>query len=163
AKMLKSASRARSEVGRTASPGGAAMRRPRCLPATIRMGAHGLDPQLLSQHAPRHLLDAAAGEMAELEGSVGDPDEARHAGAQMREHAADLAILALLQRDREPGIAALDALHLRADRPIGNAVEGQALIERLELGGIDGAVDAHPVAPDPAARGQLQRPREAAV
>src|SRR5579862_8807213 len=67
ARILKSAWRARSEVGRTASPGGAAMRRPRCLPATIRMGFHGLDAELLAQHAPRHLLDAAPRQVTELE------------------------------------------------------------------------------------------------
>src|SRR5580704_4427541 len=78
ARMLKSASRARSEVGRTALPGGAAMRRPRCLPPTIRMRSHLLRAQLLAQHAARHLLDAAARQMAELEGSIGDPDEARY-------------------------------------------------------------------------------------
>src|SRR5262249_15392353 len=161
--MLKSASRARSEVGRTVSPGGAAMRRPRCLPATIRMSSHGLDTQLLAEHPPRHLLDRAAREMTELEGTVGHPDEARHIEPQMCEHAADLPVLALLQRDREPGVAALLALELGADRAIGNGLERDALLQGLELCPVHRTVHAHTVPPDPAARRQLQCPREPAV
>src|SRR5690606_3360875 len=37
-RMLNSASRARSEVGRTSSPSGAVSLAPRCFPATIRTG-----------------------------------------------------------------------------------------------------------------------------
>ena len=38
-RMLNSASRVRSAVGRTSSPAGASMRRPLCLPPTMRIGA----------------------------------------------------------------------------------------------------------------------------
>src|SRR5260370_19679933 len=101
--------------------------------------------------------------MTELERPVGDPNEARDIEPEMREDPTDLAILALLQRHGEPGIAALGALQLRADRPVGNPVERQPLLQRFEARRLDRSMNAHAIAPDPAARGKLQRPREAAV
>src|SRR5580658_1654921 len=121
--MSNSASRARSLVGRTVRPSGAVSARPRCLPAMIRMARAGralgarrrlaggrIDAELLAQHPARHLLDRAARQLAELERAIGQPKKPRHAQAQMLQHAADLAILALAQAHRQPGIAALLAV-----------------------------------------------------
>src|SRR4051812_11329293 len=114
--MLNNASRARSLVGRTASPSGASRVRPRCLPAMIRMAGSNraalrLRPvaaaELVSEDLARHLLDGAALEIAELKGTVGEADEAGDAVAEMLEHTADLAVTALAQPDLEPGVAAL--------------------------------------------------------
>src|SRR5215472_13375324 len=108
-RMLNRASRARSLVGRTASPGGTSNLRPRCLPPTIRkrFGRMGFGrmrfhrpvaaPQLLLQHLFRHFLDRAAVEMAELEGAVGQADQSGHQVTEMLQHAANLAVLALAQ------------------------------------------------------------------
>src|SRR5689334_5667169 len=100
--MSNNASRARSLVGRTALPPGAAMARPRCLPPMIRMALAarrfaGGGAELLAQHAARHLFDIAARQLAQLKRAIGDADEARHLQAQMLHDAADLAVLALAQ------------------------------------------------------------------
>src|ERR1700722_12162008 len=110
-RMLNSASRARSLVGRTASPGGATSRRPRCLPPTIRTGfspvfgwaapacRHGLASglafivafaELVRQDRFRHLLDVAAGEVAELERAIAEADQPRHRVAQILQDLAHL-------------------------------------------------------------------------
>src|SRR5438874_12450652 len=84
-RMLKRASRARSLVGRTVSPAGAASRRPRWLPPTMRIALPhaGLAPaELLVQHLPRHLLDRALCQMAELKGPIREADEPRHRVAE---------------------------------------------------------------------------------
>src|SRR5216684_2151384 len=164
ARMSKSASRARSPVGRTARTSGARSARPRCLPAMIRMALrHRARAELLAHDLARHFLDRSAREVAELEGPVGDADEPGHAEPQMLHDAADLAVLALMQAHREPGVAALLAIEHGADRPIGHAVEGDARLERGEPRRIDGPVDAHAIAPEPTAHRQLQRARQLAV
>src|SRR4029077_19956215 len=133
-----SASRARSPVGRTVSPGGAASSLPRCLPAMMRTRLRllGRRPaaaaELVGEHLPRHLLDSAALEQAELERPVGEADQPRHRIAEMLEHTPDLAVAPLAQPDLEPGIAALLALELGGDRPIGDALDGDAVGEALQ-------------------------------
>src|SRR5258708_25347680 len=164
ARMSNSASRARSPVGRTARPSGARNGRPRCLPAMIRMALRRrARAELLAQPLAGHFLDRAAREIAELERPVGDADEPRHAEPQMLHDAADLAVLALVQAYREPGIAALLAIEYGADRTIGHAVDGDARLERGETRRIDGPMDAHAVTPQPAARRQLQGARQLAI
>src|SRR5439155_14472278 len=117
-RMSNSASRARSLVGLTVSPGGAKRRRPRCLPPTIRT-CRTRFPELLGQHLPRHLGDLATCQIAELERPEGEPDQPRDRKPEMFEHAAHLAVLAFAQGQRDPGVAALLALEARADRAIG--------------------------------------------
>src|SRR5271169_3858634 len=115
-RMLNNASRARSLVGLTASPGGASRRRPRCLPPTIRMRGpfgHG-GPELLGERLLRHFGNRAALETAELERAVGETDQARDLKPQMLQHAAQLTVLALGQRHRDPGVAALGTFQFGA-------------------------------------------------
>src|SRR5581483_8996932 len=95
-RMLNSASRARSEVGRVAATAGTSSRRPRRLPPTTRIALGALAQpaavlrarrlglggpvaaaELVAQHARRHLLDHAGLEIAELERAVGDADQPR--------------------------------------------------------------------------------------
>src|SRR5579885_3722452 len=102
--MSNKASRARSPVGRTARPGGASSRGPRCLPSMMRIG---LAAELFGEDAARHLLDRAARQVAELERPVGNADEPRHRQAQMLHHAAHLAVFAFGKAHGEPGVAAL--------------------------------------------------------
>src|SRR6185437_13006237 len=164
ARISNSASRARSLVGRTARPSGALSARPRCLPAMMRTALdRSVRAELLAQHLARHFLDGAARQLAELERPVGDADEPRHAQAQMLHDAADLAVLAFMQADGEPGIAALLAVEHRADRAIAHAADSDAGLERGEPRRIGGAMDAHAIAPEPTARRQLERARELAV
>src|SRR5260370_8530299 len=101
--------------------------------------------------------------MTEHERPVGDPNEARDIEPEMREHPADLAILALLQRHGEPGIAALRALQLRADRPIGNPIERQPLLQRFEPRRLHASMHAPALAPAPPPPRELPRPRAAAA
>src|SRR5436190_19323602 len=127
--MLKRASRARSLVGRTVSPAGAASRRPRWLPPTMRIALPrtGLAAaELLVQHLPRHLLDRALCQMAELKGAVREADEPRHRIAEVFEDAAHLTVLALAERQCQPGVGALLAVECRADRAVGDAVDRHA-------------------------------------
>src|SRR5262249_40755176 len=129
--MLKSASRARSLVGRTVSPAGASKRRPRYLPPTIRMRRVRFS-ELLGQHLFWDLGDLTAGQIAELEWSEGEPDQPCHGQPEMIEHAAPFAVLALAQRQRDPGVATLQALEAGLDRAIGHAIDCDPLPKRRE-------------------------------
>src|SRR5277367_5109957 len=115
-RMLNNPSRARSLVGLTASPGGASRRRPRCLPPTIRMGGPfgHCGPELLGERLLRHFGNRPAFEAAELERAIGEPDQARDLKPQLLQHPAYLAVFALGQRHRDPGVAALGALQFGA-------------------------------------------------
>src|SRR5260370_41957449 len=92
--MLKRASRARSPVGLTSSPGGAESSRPRCLPAMMRMpllrrlrGRAAAGAELIGEHLARHLLDGAALQKPELEWAVGQADPPGHGIIEIPEHA----------------------------------------------------------------------------
>src|SRR5580704_17700123 len=163
--MLNNASRARSLVGRTASPGSAINRRPRCLPPTTRMGScRSLAlAQLLVEHLFLHLLERAAFEETELERAVGETDEPRHRIAEMFEDAAHLAVLALAQAERDPRVRSLLAFELGADRAVGDAVDRDASFQTGEAGFIDKAVHPHLVAAQPAGRRQFEPAGERAV
>src|SRR5438874_1843133 len=94
--------------------------------------------------------------MAELERPVGEADQPRHGVAEMLEGAAHLAVLALLQRQGEPGVRALLAVERGADRAISDAVDGDAAAERSQPRRVDRAVHPHPVAPYPTRRRQFE-------
>src|SRR5690606_40837861 len=80
ARMLKSASRLRSEVGRTSRPSGTRSLRPRYLPATMRMGRLGFhalfegfqEPRtkLITQDLWGNFLHAPFGKGAQLERTI---------------------------------------------------------------------------------------------
>src|SRR5437899_10707931 len=142
-RMLNNASRARSLVGLTVSPGGASNRRPRCLPATIRM------TELLRQDFLGHLVDRPAHQIAELKRPIGQADQPGHLKPEMFEHAAHLAVPSLAQGQRNPRVAALPAFEARADRAIGYAVDRDPLFERGEALRLNLAMDAYLVAPQP--------------
>src|SRR5215469_8345314 len=162
-RMLNSASRARSLVGLTVSPGGANSRRPRCLPPTIRMGRRASGPKLLAEHLPRHLVDRAARQIAELERPEREADQPSHLKPEMFEHATHLSVFPLAQSHRDPGIAALLALKLGGDRAIGDAIDRKPFIECSEPLGMDLAVNTYLVTAQPAGRRQFEAPRQCAV
>src|ERR1019366_2737193 len=72
-------------------------------------------PQLIAEHPRTHLLDRALGDIPQLEGSEGKPDQAVDLQPEMFEHAFDLAVLAFTQRHRQPAIGALHAIERRLD------------------------------------------------
>src|SRR5579875_1211998 len=120
--------------------------------------------ELLVHHARRHFLERAARQVAELERAVSEADEPRHREAHMRHHLADLAIAPFAQRDRQPHVARMLLAFVDGmDRAVSDAVDRDTVLECFEPLGIDDAVDAHLVAPEPAIRRQLQAPRELAV
>src|SRR5438105_14067626 len=124
-RMLNSASRARSLVGLTVSPGGASSRRPRCLPPTIRMDCRrATAAELLAEHLLRHLVDGAARQIAELKRPAGQADQPGHLKTELLEHPADLTALsfpAMQSRSRHCWLAAVPGLrgsgHSRRHRP----------------------------------------------
>src|ERR1700722_2205419 len=155
-RMLNSASRARSLVGLTASPGGATSGLPRCLPPMTRISGRLARSELVFEHLFRHLLDRAAVEMTELERSVGEADEAGHGIAEMLHDPAHLAVLAFAQAERDPRVRPLLAFELGPDRTVGRAVDRDALGERGEPRRVDDAVHPHLVAAQPAGRRQFK-------
>jgi hypothetical protein len=94
--------------------------------------------------------------MAELEGAVGEADQPGDPIPQMFENPPDLSVLALLQGQGDPGVGALLAVELGADRAIGDAVDGNAARQRSEPRRIDKTVHPHLVAPHPAGRRQFE-------
>ena len=86
-----------------------------------------------------------------------------HGETEMAEHVAHLAVLALADREGEPDVGALLAVERRLDRPVADAVDGDAAAQRIERGLRHRAVRAHAIAPQPAGRGQFEHAREAAV
>src|ERR1700730_2094608 len=128
--MLNSASRARSLVARTVSPGGADRRRLAADGFAVGGGGLGVAAsELLRQHLLRYLRNCAASQISELKRPIGEADQARHLAPKMLEHPAHLAVLPFPQRHRDPGVAALPAFETRADRAVGYAVDGDALFE----------------------------------
>ena len=81
----------------------------------------------------------------------------------MGEHALDLAVLAFAEAERQPDIAALDLVDGRLDRAVEDAVDGDAVLQRVERGLRDRAVGADAVAAEPAGRRQFEDAGEAAV
>src|SRR3954454_19677729 len=88
--------------------------------------------KLLPQDARGDFLDAAAFEGAELEGTVGDADEAGDGKAEVLHDAADFAIAALAEADGQPGIVALPGIDGSLDRAVADAIDGDSLGERFQ-------------------------------
>src|SRR5271165_4423663 len=125
--------------------------------------ARELGSELVAQHPGAHLGHLAFSEVAEFEGPEGNADEPVDRQPQVLEHLLDLAVLALAQAHGDPGVGALLAVEPRFNARVMDAVQGQAVAERLEPGLIDMPMRAHPIAAQPSGRRQLQHPREAAV
>ena len=133
-------------------------------PVEIRAGEFGdLLAELFAQHPGLDLLDLAFGEFAELERTVGHPDQPVHLEPEMRHHVADFAVLAFADREHQPDIGALVALQRRVDRAVFDAVDLDALFQLVELALRHLAMGADAVAPQPAGVGQFQRAGETAV
>ena len=119
--------------------------------------------ELLAQRARLDLLDRAFRQVAELERPERHADQPVHRQPEMAQHVAHLAVLALAHREREPDIGALLAVERRLDRAVADAVDRDAVAQRVELRLRDLAVRAHAIAPQPAGRRQFQHAREPAV
>src|SRR5437868_11270390 len=85
-----------------------------------------LAPELLGQHLGRHFGDAAALEIAELEGPESDADEAVHGEAEMLADLLHLAVLAFADGDIEPGIVALRLVERGLDGSVMDALQSYA-------------------------------------
>src|SRR4029450_11288376 len=91
-RMLKIASRTRSEVGRVARPDGAKRLRPLSFPPTIRIlcPARELQARLIGDHLGRNLVNTAGLEVAQLERPEGRADQPVDPESQMLAHPLDL-------------------------------------------------------------------------
>ena len=182
--MLNSASRARLEVGRVVVALGRGDRPAAMLAADdlqhqrvrrlcwFGRGLGLAQPALRgARGSPSRLSSACAGtsstiaalQLAELERAEGDADQAHHRQVEMGQHAAHLAVLALGQRDVEPGVGALLAVEAGLDRAVVHALDGDAVGQRRQLRLVDRAMHARAVAPRPAVGRQLELARQAAV
>ena len=110
--------------------------------------------------APRRLRRR---QLAELERPERHADQPRDLQPEMAQHVAHLAVLALADRERDPHVEALLAVERRLDRPVVDAVDGDAVAQRIELQPASPAMRAHAVAPQPrrspAARARAQARR----
>ena len=71
-------------------------------------------------------------ELAQLERPVGDADQAVHRQPDRLHRAADLAVAAFAERERQPGVRALLAVERHRHRLEALAVDGDAPAQRLE-------------------------------
>lgn len=119
--------------------------------------------ELVAQGASAHFQRLAFRQVAELERTVGDADQAVDLEAERAEHVLDLAVLAFAQAHGDPDVAALAAVERRFDRTVENAVDGNTVLQLVECFLIDLAMGAHAVTAQPAGGRQFERPRQAAV
>ena len=119
--------------------------------------------KLLAQRLARHLAHRAGLDLAQLERTITHPDEPVHRDAQIFHHPADLAVLALAQPHREPGIRPLLAVELHLHRRVIHPLHRDTRAQPLKLRLAYRPVDPHPVAPQPPGRGQLQPPLDLAI
>src|SRR5262245_13329794 len=119
--------------------------------------------ELLAQVARLHLLDGTGRQLAELERPERYADEARHLQAEMAEHIAHLAVLALANGEGEPRVGALLAVEARLDCAVADAVDGHAVAQGVELRLRHASMRAHAVAAQPCGRRQFERPCQPAV
>src|SRR5690625_31728 len=173
-RMLKRASRLRSEVGRTSRPCGTCSLRPRYLPATTRMSSScaGRRPvralqeggaKLLAQDLRRNLFDGAFRKGSQLEGSIGHAHETVHLVAEVLADHPNFPVLALAQAEGEPRVAAHLVVEPCLYGAVGNAVDGDPLSQLGQRLFIDPAIDADSIASQPCRCGQLQAPLQPAI
>src|SRR6516165_353994 len=80
--------------------------------------------QLLAQHAGTHLFHFAFAKFTKLKRAERDADQAGDGEAQVAEHIAHLAVLALADGEGEPQVGALHAIKRCFDRAVVDAVDG---------------------------------------
>jgi hypothetical protein len=119
--------------------------------------------ELLAKRCGLDFRDRAFGKIAELERPECHPDQAIHLQPEMGEHVSHLAVLALADREGEPHIGALLPFERRLDRPVMNAVNGDATTQLVEIGLPHPTMGADAVAPQPSRLGQFQHPGERAI
>src|SRR5207302_1328378 len=76
-------------------------RNDRCREFALRLRDYPL-AELVAQHPGAHLLDLAFGELAQLERAERGADQPVHLQAEVAQHVAHLAVLALADREGEP-------------------------------------------------------------
>src|SRR3990170_2319521 len=176
---LNRAWRTRSEVGRVASPLGASIWVPLNLPATMRMSRLSsaappalfggieqaellgkLRSELIGEHTPLRLIDRAFGKIAERERPERNADEPVHGQSEMLGELLHLAVLAFAQGDREPEIRPLLEVDARLDRPVMNAIDGDASAQAVERLLSDAAMRPHAVSPEPPGARKLEMSRQ---
>src|SRR6185295_16655194 len=117
----------------------------------------------LLKHARRDLGDLAALEPVELEGTERDADEAVHLESEDVAHAADLPVLAFAEREAHPHVRTLPALDFGSDRPVADALDGDAPLQRRQPLRLDLAVGAYAVPAEESRRGKLELALDGAV
>ena len=123
----------------------------------------GGQTKLVAHHAGAQLFDLAFLQRAKLERPVRDPQQAVHRVADLFHGAANFAVLAFAQPDGEPCISALLTIKVHGHRLEAFAVDHHAFAQHIEFMVLRSAIDAHPVAAQPASGGQLQLAFDAAV
>src|SRR6516164_1921646 len=81
----------------------------------------------------------------------------------MAKHVLDLAVLPFPDREGEPHIGPLHAIHRRLDRAIAYTLDADASMQPIELLLGYAAMGAHAIAAQPTRRRQLEQAREASV
>src|SRR5262252_17826 len=105
--------------------------------------------QLPAQIFCLDLLDGAFGKFGEAERPELDPDQAIDLQTEVAQHVAHLAVLALADGEGEPDVGTLLALKRRFNRPIPDAIDGDAVAQFIQLALAHPAVGTDTVAPDP--------------
>ena len=119
--------------------------------------------KLVHQHARLHFLNRTLGQVAQLERAEGEADQPVHGQAKMFENALDFPVLAFAQAHGEPDVGALHAVERGLDAAIFDALNRDALSQRIKLRLGHVAMGAHAIAAQPAGGGQLKHAGKAAV
>ena len=126
--------------------------------------------QQLADHAGADLLDRAGRQGPQLERSVGQPDQPVDGQADRFQHLADFAVLALGDLDADPQVGGLRAVLLggglvdgRLDRAVAHAVDGDPVLQPVELGLGDASPRPRPVLTHQRGLRQLESARQLAV
>ena len=102
-------------------------------------------------------------QIAQPERAIADADQPVHRQIDGRQGAANLAVLALAQADRQPGVGTLNAVqhHLHRQEPL--AFDGHAAAQRFQIRIGRVAVDADAILAQPAGGGQFQPALQRAI
>ena len=134
----------------------------RCVEVDAGLGGQCL-AKLVAQDACLDFLDGTLRQLAELEGPEGHADQPVDLQAEGFQHALHFAVLAFAQAERQPGIGTLGAVEHRLDAGIVDAIDGDAMPQRVERCLIGVAMGPHAVAPQPAGGRQFELAGEATI